>query len=200
MKSLGLVPPYSGRGVGGIVTPQQVRGGCKGRNPHGNISPVTVPSKERLRHFFLTFLVLSYKIASPTTPILRFFQVKSHPPTEAENPSIEGPRYLLVHKKTGWKKPETLEIAHFPLSLLADPFFGQRYVQVLGQRKLYHAVQYTGGAAELDFFVEGLRFPDETFPGLVSIYVSLLETLAEVWGSRGRGADGRLQQPEGDGD
>ncbi|KAM6371459.1 protein-arginine deiminase type-2-like [Pluvialis apricaria] len=60
-----------------------------------------------------------------------------------------------------------------------NPFFGQRYIHVLGRRKLYHTVQYTGGAAELDFFVEGLRFPDETFPGLVSIHVSLLETLAE---------------------
>ncbi|GAB0198707.1 protein-arginine deiminase type-2-like [Grus japonensis] len=62
---------------------------------------------------------------------------------------------------------------------MQNPFFGQRYVHVLGQRKLYHTVQYTSGAAELDFFVEGLRFPDDTFPGLVSIHVSLLETLAE---------------------
>uniref|UniRef100_A0A8C3NVC9 Protein-arginine deiminase n=2 Tax=Timaliidae TaxID=9173 RepID=A0A8C3NVC9_9PASS len=60
-----------------------------------------------------------------------------------------------------------------------NPFFRQRYVQVLGRRKLFHTVPYPGGAAELDFFVEGLRFPDETFPGLVSIHVSLLEPLAE---------------------
>uniref|UniRef100_A0A674HFC2 Protein-arginine deiminase type-2-like n=1 Tax=Taeniopygia guttata TaxID=59729 RepID=A0A674HFC2_TAEGU len=60
-----------------------------------------------------------------------------------------------------------------------NPFFGQRYVQVLGRRKLFHAVPYPGGAAELHFFVEGLRFPDETFSGLVSIHVSLLEPLAE---------------------
>ncbi|KAL2296693.1 hypothetical protein Nmel_016029 [Mimus melanotis] len=60
-----------------------------------------------------------------------------------------------------------------------NPFFGQRYVQVLGRRKLFHAVPYPGGAAELGFFVEGLRFPDETFSGLVSIHVSLLEPLAE---------------------
>ncbi|XP_009700740.1 PREDICTED: protein-arginine deiminase type-2, partial [Cariama cristata] len=60
-----------------------------------------------------------------------------------------------------------------------NPFFGQRYVHVLGRRKLYHIVQYTGGAAELDFFVEGLRFPDDTFSGLVSIHVSLQETLVE---------------------
>ncbi|KFP08459.1 Protein-arginine deiminase type-2, partial [Calypte anna] len=60
-----------------------------------------------------------------------------------------------------------------------NPFFGQRYVQVLGQGKLCHTVQFTGGAAEMEFFVEGLRFPDDTFSGLVSIHVTLLETLAE---------------------
>ncbi|XP_029821073.1 protein-arginine deiminase type-2 [Manacus vitellinus] len=60
-----------------------------------------------------------------------------------------------------------------------NPFFGQRYVQVLGCRKLFHAVSYPGGAAELDFFVQGLCFPNDSFSGLVSIHVSLLETLAE---------------------
>uniref|UniRef100_A0A8C5TB88 Peptidyl arginine deiminase 2 n=1 Tax=Malurus cyaneus samueli TaxID=2593467 RepID=A0A8C5TB88_9PASS len=54
-----------------------------------------------------------------------------------------------------------------------------RYVQVLGRRKLFHVVPYPGGTAELDFFVEGLRFPDETFSGLVSIHVCPLETMAE---------------------
>uniref|UniRef100_A0A674K3G5 Peptidyl arginine deiminase 2 n=1 Tax=Terrapene triunguis TaxID=2587831 RepID=A0A674K3G5_9SAUR len=63
---------------------------------------------------------------------------------------------------------------------LLDPFFGQRYIHVLGRRKLYHVVKYTGGSAELEFFVEGLRFPDDTFPGLVSINISLLESLTEV--------------------
>uniref|UniRef100_A0A8D0HBS5 protein-arginine deiminase n=1 Tax=Sphenodon punctatus TaxID=8508 RepID=A0A8D0HBS5_SPHPU len=62
---------------------------------------------------------------------------------------------------------------------LQNPFFGQRYIHVLGRRKLYHVVKYTGGSAELEFFVEGLRFPDDSFSGLVSVNVSLLETLAE---------------------
>lgn len=88
----------------------------------------------------------------------------------------------------------------FPLSLPADPFFGQRYVQVLGRGKLFHAVPYPGGAAELDFFVEGLRFPDETFSGLVSVHVSLLERLAEVWERAGAGARGRLPHGERDGE
>uniref|UniRef100_A0A452HEL2 Uncharacterized protein n=1 Tax=Gopherus agassizii TaxID=38772 RepID=A0A452HEL2_9SAUR len=60
-----------------------------------------------------------------------------------------------------------------------NPFFGQRYIHVLGRRKLYHVVKYTGGSAELEFFVEGLCFPDDTFPGLVSINISLLESLTE---------------------
>lgn len=114
-------------------------------------------------------------------------------------------RYLFARKQNRLETTtETLEIAHLLLSLLADPFFGQRYVHVLGRRKLYHTVQYTGGAAELDFFVEGLCFPDDTFSGLVSIHVSLLETLAEVWGLWGSGEDASLQEPEehaeGDGD
>ncbi|EMP26849.1 Protein-arginine deiminase type-2 [Chelonia mydas] len=60
-----------------------------------------------------------------------------------------------------------------------NPFFGQRYIHVLGRRKLYHMVKYTGGSAELEFFVEGLHFPDDTFSGLVSINISLLESLTE---------------------
>uniref|UniRef100_A0A2K6QV48 Peptidyl arginine deiminase 2 n=1 Tax=Rhinopithecus roxellana TaxID=61622 RepID=A0A2K6QV48_RHIRO len=60
-----------------------------------------------------------------------------------------------------------------------DPFFGQRYIHILGRRKLYHVVKYTGGSAELLFFVEGLCFPDEGFSGLVSIHVSLLEYMAQ---------------------
>uniref|UniRef100_A0A8C3NXV7 protein-arginine deiminase n=1 Tax=Cyanoderma ruficeps TaxID=181631 RepID=A0A8C3NXV7_9PASS len=76
----------------------------------------------------------------------------------------------------------------------------KRYVQVLGRRKLFHTVPYPGGAAELDFFVEGLRFPDETFPGLVSIHVSLLEPLAEVgssWELPGMGQTGGCTQQIG---
>lgn len=103
-------------------------------------------------------------------------------------------------KETGVDPNESSGFSRFPLSLPADPFFGQRYVQVLGRGKLFHAVPYPGGAAELDFFVEGLRFPDETFSGLVSIHVSLLERLAEVWERAGAGARGRLPHGERDGE
>ena len=76
-----------------------------------------------------------------------------------------------------------------------DPFFGQRYVHILGRRKLYHVVKYSGGSEELLFFVEGLRFPDEGFAGLVSIHVSLLEYMAEVRAFAGRGSRGRSGLP-----
>lgn len=66
-------------------------------------------------------------------------------------------------------------------------------MQVLGRRKLFHTVPYPGGAAELHFFVEGLRFPDETFSGLVSIHVSLLEPLAEVGNPRNSQEWGRWE-------
>ncbi|XP_061457181.1 protein-arginine deiminase type-2 [Rhineura floridana] len=62
---------------------------------------------------------------------------------------------------------------------LQNPFFGQRYIHVLGRGKLYHVVKYTGGSAEMEFFVEGLRFPDDTFDGLVTIHASLLEPVTE---------------------
>ncbi|XP_026578423.1 protein-arginine deiminase type-2 [Pseudonaja textilis] len=78
-------------------------------------------------------------------------------------------------------------VLHIPISdsdkvgvfYLQNPFFGQRYIHILGRRKLSHVVKYTGGSAELEFFVEGLRFPDESFDGLVSVHVSLLEPMAE---------------------
>ncbi|NXD17995.1 PADI2 deiminase, partial [Nothocercus nigrocapillus] len=95
----------------------------------------------------------------------------------------------MVLRTSGPQKlPRGYEIVlHVPVSdadkvgvfSVQNPFFGQRYVHVLGRRKLFHTVQYMGGPAELEFFVEGLRFPDDAFPGLISIHVSLLEALAE---------------------
>ncbi|XP_075462092.1 protein-arginine deiminase type-2 isoform X3 [Ascaphus truei] len=52
------------------------------------------------------------------------------------------------------------------------------YSHVLGRRKLFYKARYTG-TNELEFFVEGLRFPDEGYNGLVSIKVSLLESTLE---------------------
>lgn len=52
------------------------------------------------------------------------------------------------------------------------------YTHVLGRQKLFYKTRYTG-TRELEFFVEGLRFPDEGFNGLVSIKASLLESQVE---------------------
>ncbi|XP_044138447.1 protein-arginine deiminase type-2-like [Bufo gargarizans] len=52
------------------------------------------------------------------------------------------------------------------------------YRHVLGREKLFFKTRYTG-TSELEFFVEGLRFPDEGFNGLVTIKASLLETQVE---------------------
>ncbi|XP_028663762.1 protein-arginine deiminase type-2 [Erpetoichthys calabaricus] len=49
------------------------------------------------------------------------------------------------------------------------------YSYVLGQKTLSHIVKYEG--EETVFFVEGCRFPDEDFDGLVTIYLSVLEPL-----------------------
>uniref|UniRef100_A0AAX7V278 protein-arginine deiminase n=1 Tax=Astatotilapia calliptera TaxID=8154 RepID=A0AAX7V278_ASTCA len=40
-------------------------------------------------------------------------------------------------------------------------------------------VPYLGGVAEMNFYVEGLRFPDKDFNGLVTINLSLLEPISD---------------------
>uniref|UniRef100_G3UCJ7 Protein-arginine deiminase n=1 Tax=Loxodonta africana TaxID=9785 RepID=G3UCJ7_LOXAF len=95
---------------------------------------------------------------------------------------------MFVRSQGALPHPQALRIvipagpsSEFSIGVMWEsyPFFGQRYIHILGRRKLYHVVKYTGGSAELLFFVEGLRFPDEGFSGLVSIHVSLLEYIAE---------------------
>lgn len=51
---------------------------------------------------------------------------------------------------------------------------------VLSSEVLSQEVPYLGGAAEMKFYVEGLRFPDKGFDGLISINLSLLEPINEV--------------------
>ncbi|XP_075046967.1 protein-arginine deiminase type-2 [Mixophyes fleayi] len=57
-------------------------------------------------------------------------------------------------------------------------FHNKMYSHVLGREKLYYKARYTG-TGELEFFVEGLRFPDEGFNGLVTVKASLLESQVE---------------------
>lgn len=51
---------------------------------------------------------------------------------------------------------------------------------VLSAEVLSNEVPYLGGDAEMKFYVEGLRFPDRDFDGLVSISLSLLEPINSV--------------------
>ncbi|MBN3310544.1 PADI2 deiminase, partial [Amia calva] len=53
------------------------------------------------------------------------------------------------------------------------------YSPVLGRDKLCHIVEYKGGTSEVEFYVEGRRFPDEGFKGLVTINLSLLEPISK---------------------
>uniref|UniRef100_A0A8C2E3N3 Peptidyl arginine deiminase, type II n=1 Tax=Cyprinus carpio TaxID=7962 RepID=A0A8C2E3N3_CYPCA len=53
--------------------------------------------------------------------------------------------------------------------------FLKDYIMVVGTDMLTEEVPYLGGKTELAFFVEGLRFPDKDFDGLVTINLSLLE-------------------------
>lgn len=51
---------------------------------------------------------------------------------------------------------------------------------VLSREVLSQAVPYLGGNAEMNYYVEGLRFPDKDFNGLISINLSVLEPVSAV--------------------
>lgn len=59
-------------------------------------------------------------------------------------------------------------------------YFVKDYPLVLSNEVLSQEVPYLGGVAEMNFYVEGLRFPDKDFDGLISINLSLLEPIGEV--------------------
>ncbi|XP_027963940.1 protein-arginine deiminase type-4 isoform X3 [Eumetopias jubatus] len=50
-----------------------------------------------------------------------------------------------------------------------------RYRPVLGPQQPSHRLELPGGQHSVDFYVEGLAFPDVNFPGLISLTVSLLD-------------------------
>ncbi|XP_057600499.1 protein-arginine deiminase type-4 [Hippopotamus amphibius kiboko] len=50
------------------------------------------------------------------------------------------------------------------------------YSMVLGPEHPSQALELLGGQHRTDFYVEGLAFPDASFPGLISLYLSLLDT------------------------
>ncbi|XP_057702158.1 protein-arginine deiminase type-2 isoform X2 [Corythoichthys intestinalis] len=53
------------------------------------------------------------------------------------------------------------------------------FTRVLTSQMLSREVPYLGGVAEMSFYVEGLRFPDKDFDGLISINLSLLEPICK---------------------
>nr|XP_046238966.1 protein-arginine deiminase type-2 isoform X2 [Scatophagus argus] len=57
-------------------------------------------------------------------------------------------------------------------------YFVKNYPLVLSNEVLSQEVPYLGGVAEMNFYVEGLRFPDKDFNGLISINLSLLEPIS----------------------
>lgn len=59
-------------------------------------------------------------------------------------------------------------------------YFVKDYPLVLSDEVLSQEVPYLGGVAEMNFYVEGLRFPDKDFDGLISINLSLLEPIRAV--------------------
>lgn len=58
--------------------------------------------------------------------------------------------------------------------------FVRDYPLVLSNELLSNEVPYLGNGGEVKFYVEGLRFPDKDFDGLVYINLSLLEPIAKV--------------------
>ncbi|KAJ7998665.1 hypothetical protein DPEC_G00207240 [Dallia pectoralis] len=59
--------------------------------------------------------------------------------------------------------------------------FVKDYPLVLGKKDLSKEVPYLGGNAEMKFYVEGLRFPDKDFEGLITINISLLEPCSKYF-------------------
>ncbi|XP_030632541.1 protein-arginine deiminase type-2 [Chanos chanos] len=57
--------------------------------------------------------------------------------------------------------------------------FVEEFPLVLSSEVLSEEVPYLGGGSELEFFVEGLKFPDKDFDGLITISLSLLEPVSE---------------------
>lgn len=77
-------------------------------------------------------------------------------------------------------RPRTNDVkySNFAERLLYENFV-KDYPLVLSSDVLSKEVPYVGDDGELKFHVEGLRFPDKDFDGLVYINLSLLEPIAE---------------------
>nr|XP_020482038.1 protein-arginine deiminase type-2 [Labrus bergylta] len=68
--------------------------------------------------------------------------------------------------------------SNFVVSIFYSAFV-ESYPLVLSSEVLSKEVPYPGDDAELKLYMEGLRFPDKDFNGLVTINLSLLDTIKE---------------------
>lgn len=59
-------------------------------------------------------------------------------------------------------------------------YFVKDYPLVLSSDVLTQEVPYLGGISEMNFYVEGLRFLDKDFDGLISVNLSVLEPITAV--------------------
>ena len=95
--------------------------GLQGQKPHEKLFPMTAPSKERLRHFFLTLLVYNCKTASPSTPVLKYFWPDEVIPTHrgGKAPAQRDCGTSLHTRKIGLKPPLKLwKLPTFPFLFL----------------------------------------------------------------------------------
>ncbi|XP_044068152.1 protein-arginine deiminase type-2 isoform X2 [Siniperca chuatsi] len=76
-------------------------------------------------------------------------------------------------------KSRSSEVVNNTLQKLFYNYFVKEYPLVLSSEVLSQEVPYLGGVAEMNFYVEGLRFPDKDFDGLITINLSLLEPICE---------------------
>lgn len=72
-------------------------------------------------------------------------------------------------------RPRTNEKTDNLLKYQLLKLFLKDFLMVVGTDTLTQEVPYLGGSSELEFHVEGLRFPDKDFDGLITINLSLLE-------------------------
>uniref|UniRef100_A0A673MBW8 protein-arginine deiminase n=1 Tax=Sinocyclocheilus rhinocerous TaxID=307959 RepID=A0A673MBW8_9TELE len=71
--------------------------------------------------------------------------------------------------------PEGYKLTMHISQTTSENLFLKDYIMVVGTDMLTQKVPYLGGKTELEFFVEGLHFPDKDFDGLITINLSLLE-------------------------
>uniref|UniRef100_A0A3P8N9Y8 Protein-arginine deiminase n=1 Tax=Astatotilapia calliptera TaxID=8154 RepID=A0A3P8N9Y8_ASTCA len=87
---------------------------------------------------------------------------------------------MVLRTKGPGKLPEGYKLTmHISQGDKLYNLFVKDYPLVLSSDVLSKEVPYLGGVAEMNFYVEGLRFPDKDFNGLVTINLSLLEPISD---------------------